>query len=74
MYKQRIKHLLYEHQDESTVKKTDAQVALKMAQTDHTASEGQLKVDKRALKVELKEMQIAHEDHMRALRMVRVPS
>ena len=56
------------------MKKTDAQVALKMAQTDHTASEGQLKVDKRALKVELKEMQIAHEDHMRALRMVRVPS
>lgn len=72
VYKQRIKHLLYEQQNETTVKKTAGQVSLKMAQGEHTASESQLKADKRGLKVELKEMQIAHDDHIRGLKMVRV--
>lgn len=72
VYKQRIKHLLFEHQNETTVKKTDVQVSMKIAQGDHRTSEGELKKDRRALKQELKEMQIAHDDHMRGLKMVRV--
>ena len=32
LYKQRIKHLLFEHQSESTDARTDGQVSLKMAQ------------------------------------------
>ena len=49
----------------------DRQVSLKLAQGDYRDSEAQLKTDKRALKVELKEMQIAHDDHIRAMKMVR---
>jgi growth arrest-specific protein 8 len=71
VYKQRIKHLLFEHQNETTVKKTDVQVSMKIAQGEHRTSEGELKRDKRALKQELKEMQTTHDDHMRALKMVR---
>jgi hypothetical protein len=35
VYKQRVKHLLFEHQNETTVKKADAQVALSMSQGEH---------------------------------------
>ena len=34
IYKQRLKHLLYEHQNEITHKKTETEKALKMAQDD----------------------------------------
>ena len=71
VYKQRIKHLLFEHQNETTERKTEGQISLKMGQDEHRTSEAQLKKDKRALKVELKEMQTAHDDFMRSLKMVR---
>ncbi len=71
VYKQRVKHLLYEHQDESTRHKTSAQVSMKMAQGEHREAEAELKRDKRQLKVELKELQLKHEDFMKSLKLVR---
>ena len=55
IYKQRVKHLLYEHQNEITQRKTDSEMALKLAQDDHRGDESELKSDRRALKLELKE-------------------
>jgi hypothetical protein len=70
VYKQRVKHLLYEHQDERTRQKLTAQMALKVSQTDYRASEAELKADKRQLKVELKELQLAHDDFIVGLKTV----
>lgn len=68
VYKQRVKHLLFEHQNETTHAKTEAQVALKLAQDDHRESEAQLKKDRRGLKLELKELELSHEDYLKSLK------
>merc|ERR1711865_1047396 len=54
VYKQRVKHLLYEHQDEITQLKTESETALKLAQDEHRGGEAELKSDRRALKLDLK--------------------
>ena len=71
VYKQRVKHLLFEHQNEAAHRKTDGQIALKLSQEDHRSGEAELKADKRSQKVELKEMQLSHEDYLKALKQVR---
>eukprot|EP00953_Heterococcus_sp_UTEX-ZZ885_P003135 2217-Heterococcus_DN1.PRE.1 len=48
--------------------KTEAEVSLKLAQGDHRDGESELKVDRTALKVHLKEMELAHEDYLKALK------
>lgn len=68
IYKQRVKHLLYEHQNESTTKRTDAQVALKLAEDDHRDSELELQKDKRALERMRKELQVRHEEYVKELK------
>lgn len=68
VYKSRVKHLLYEHQNESTAVKTDAKASLKISQDGHRAEESQLKKDKRSLKVELKETEICHDDYLKTLK------
>lgn len=97
VYKQRVKHLLYEHQNEATHLKTgvclcvhamytrasgvwsvclnstalsDGQVSLKMSQDQHRDSETELQKDERALKLELKEMELSHEDYVKSLKSV----
>ena len=56
IYKQRVKHLLYEHQNEVTTAKTDSEIALKLLQDENRGKEAELKSDKRALKLEKKEV------------------
>jgi len=68
VYKQRVKHLLYEHQDEITQLKTESETALKLAQDEHRGGEAELKSDRRALKLDLKEMELSHEDYLKSLR------
>lgn len=70
VYKQRVKHLLYEHQNETTTSKTQGQVALKLAQDEHREGEAELKKDERALKLELKELELSHEDYLKTLKQV----
>ena len=48
VYKQRVKHLLYEHQDEVTQEKTKGEEALSQTQTAHRLDEAELKADRRA--------------------------
>jgi hypothetical protein len=51
VYKQKVKHLLYEHQNNITELKRDAAVAVTLEQSQHHDREKGLNVEKRSLKV-----------------------
>lgn len=68
IYKQRLKHLLYEHQNELTAKKTEAEQALKIAQDDDYENEIDIKTDRRLLNNSLKEIEVTHEEYIRSLK------
>lgn len=68
VYKQKVKHLLYEHQNNIAELKAESSVALKLAQDNHCSKEMDLRKDKRALKVELKEQELSHEDVIKNLK------
>ena len=55
VYKQKVKHLLYEHQNNITTLKADGELAIKLQQDEFRKREGDLGKDKRNLKNELKE-------------------
>ena len=68
IYKQRLKHLLQEHQNEITHKKTESELALKMAQDDDREIERDMKEDKRTLNLELRGIELSHEEFVRGLK------
>ncbi|XP_041375322.1 dynein regulatory complex subunit 4-like [Gigantopelta aegis] len=68
VYKQKVKHLLYEHQNNIAELKAEGTVSIKLAQDGHQNDEMELRKDKRALKVELKELELAHEDVIKNLK------
>lgn len=68
VYKQKVKHLMYEHQNNIAQLKAEGTVALKLAQDGNRSSEMELRKDKRNLKVELKEMELSHEDMIKTLK------
>ena len=70
MYKQKVKHLLYEHQNNISELKAESSVALKLAQDEHRGQESDLRKDKRGLKVSLKDLELSHEDVVKNLKMV----
>lgn len=70
VYKQKVKHLLYEHQNNIAELKAEGTVSLKLAQDGHSTKELDLRKDKRALKVELKEQELSHEDVIKNLKIV----
>ena len=51
VYKQKVKHLLYEHQNNITELKRDGAVAVTLEQSQHRDKEGELNQEKRTLKV-----------------------
>ena len=55
VYKQKVKHLLYEHQNNINILKADGELSMKLAADEAAKVEGELQKDKRALKLELKE-------------------
>jgi hypothetical protein len=69
VYKQKVKHLLYEHQNNITTLKADGELALKLQQDEFRVNEGGLGKDKRNLKQELKEQELANQDTIRALKL-----
>jgi hypothetical protein len=71
VYKQKVKHLLYEHQNNISEQRAENTVSLKLAQDEHRGSEIELRKDKRSLKVELKEQQLAQEDVIKSLKLKR---
>ena len=72
VYKQKVKHLLYEHQNNISELKAEGAVSLKLAQDEHRGGELELRKDKRALKVSLKEQELSHEDLIKNLKRVRL--
>uniref|UniRef100_A0A8C4WEE2 Growth arrest specific 8 n=1 Tax=Gopherus evgoodei TaxID=1825980 RepID=A0A8C4WEE2_9SAUR len=70
VYKQKVKHLLYEHQNNITELKAEGTVSMKLAQKEHRTQETELRKDMRTLKVELKEQELANEVVVKNLRMV----
>ena len=68
IYKQRLKHLLSEHQHEITQKKIEAESALKMAQDDNRDERKEIKADKRVETIQLREVEFNHEEYIRSLR------
>lgn len=68
VYKQKVKHLLYEHQNNISELKTESSIALKRAQEEHRDQESELRKDKRSLKVINKEQELAHENEHKDLR------
>nr|CAB3248315.1 growth arrest-specific protein 8 [Phallusia mammillata] len=70
VYKQKVKHLLYEHQNNISELKTESSIALKRAQEEHRLQESELRKDKRALKVANKEQELSHVDADKDLRMM----
>ncbi|EHH31968.1 hypothetical protein EGK_13143 [Macaca mulatta] len=72
VYKQKVKHLLYEHQNNLTEMKAEGTVVMKLAQKEHRTQEGVLRKDMRALKVELKEQELANEVVVKNLRLAAV--
>merc|ERR1712187_643255 len=69
MFQQRFKPLRYHQQDEIVELKTDAELALKLQEDHHRITESEIKKDKRALKVEMKEAEVAQEDFIRMLKL-----
>merc|ERR1712167_32813 len=68
VYKQRVKHLLYEHQDEVTQEKTKGEEALSQTQTAHRLDEAELKADRRALRLQKQENELAHDAFLNSLK------
>jgi len=69
VYKQKVKHLLYEHQNNLDELKTEGMISLKRTQEEHREQENELRKDKRSLKVINKEQELSHEDADKDLRM-----
>lgn len=72
VYKQKVKHLLYEHQNNISELKAESTVALKLAQDEHRTNESDLRKDKRSLKIDIKEQQLSNEESIKNLKKVRV--
>lgn len=71
-FKQKVKHLQFEQQNELTEAKAEAMVSLKMAQDDYTAQEKQLLKDKRDLKSLSRDAELAHEEQIKSMKLVRI--
>lgn len=73
-YKQKVKHLQYEHQNDLTECKAEAMVSLKKAQDDHTEQERELLRDKRNLKRQEREQEIIHQEQVKSASLVNLLS
>ncbi|KAJ1511052.1 Dynein regulatory complex subunit 4 [Coelomomyces lativittatus] len=68
VYKQKVKHLLYEYQNNVDRLQTAHTESLTLASTEHDEEQQSLKKEKRALKLELKELELSHEEVIRTLK------
>ena len=68
IYKQRLKHLLHEHQSDVTQRKTEAEVALATSQEDNREQIVDIREERRALNIALKETELTHEEYIRGLK------
>lgn len=68
VYKQKVKHMLYEHQNNVATLKADGEKALKNQEDDFKRREGDLNKDNRRLKEDNKQTELAHEQHIHDLK------
>jgi hypothetical protein len=66
--KQKVKHLLYEHQNNLSQLKAEAQLEMKVNNETSDETQMQLRGEKRQLKMNLKEQELSHEDVIRNLK------
>ncbi|XP_063294430.1 dynein regulatory complex subunit 4 [Pelobates fuscus] len=69
VYKQKVKHLLYEHQNNISELKTEGSVAIKLSQMEHRTQESVLRKDMRGMWVEIKEQELANEMMVKNLKL-----
>ncbi|TRZ00359.1 hypothetical protein DNTS_030400 [Danionella cerebrum] len=69
VYKQKVKHLLYEQQNTLTELKVENMVGSKLLQEEHVDVENQLRKDMRKLKVELKEQELSGEHLLKSTQL-----
>lgn len=67
IYKQRVKHLVFQNLDQLTELKKEAQIQLKNVEDEHRVDERELKQDIRSLKVSKKEQEVRHQEYLNAL-------
>jgi len=68
VYKQKVKHLLYEYQNNMAHFQADSERSTQLETIEHSNREQQLKKEKRGLKLELKEFELSHEEIIRNLK------
>ncbi|CAG9772306.1 unnamed protein product [Ceutorhynchus assimilis] len=68
-YKQKVKHLQYEHQNNLTEAKAEGLVSLKTAQDEHTEQEKELLKDKKNLKIQIREMENSYEEQIKNMKI-----
>lgn len=68
VYKQKVKHLLYEHHQCQAELRAENVVSLSLADQQHLNRESDLRGEKRSLKLALRENQLANEDVIKSLK------
>ena len=71
VYKQKVKHLLFEQQTNMSEQKAENTLKLNLAKNEMKTNELDLRKDKRDLKVSMKEQQLQHEQTIKNLQMVK---
>ncbi|XP_050958513.1 dynein regulatory complex subunit 4 isoform X1 [Labeo rohita] len=69
VYKQKVKHLLYEQQNMISELKAEGVVSTKLLQKEHADLENQLRKDMCCLKVDVKEQELSSENVIRSLHL-----
>ena len=67
IYKQRVKHLVFQNLDQLTELKKEAQIELKNREDDHRVDQRELKQDIRSLKIQKKEQEVRHQEYINTL-------
>jgi hypothetical protein len=60
IFKQRVKHLVFQNLDQLTELKKEAQIELKNNEDEHRVNQRELKSDIRSLKIQKKEQEVRH--------------
>ena len=68
VYKQKVRHLLYEQKISNDRFKIESENALKLQADEFRQKQAQLKEDKRALKHQMKSKELAHEEYIKSLK------
>ncbi|XP_064836351.1 dynein regulatory complex subunit 4-like [Oncorhynchus masou masou] len=69
VYKQKVKHLLYEHQNSISELKGEGVVTNKLMQKEHAELENELCKGMRTLKVDIKEQELSNENLIKGLKL-----